>query len=43
MKELTNEYKELLSNFSKEYFDMIPVTEEHFRMIEVEYEDFLQD
>jgi hypothetical protein len=43
MKELTNEYKELLSNFSKEHFDMIPVTEEHFRMIEVEYENYLQD
>jgi len=36
MKELTKEYKELLTQFSIKEFDMIPVTDEHFRMIEEE-------
>ena len=42
MKELTKEYKELLTKFSIKNFDMIPVTNEHFRMIEVEYNNILQ-
>jgi hypothetical protein len=39
MKELTKEYKKLLTKFSIKEFDMIPVTNEHFRMIEVEYKN----
>ena len=41
MKELTKEYQELLTKFSIKEFDMIPVTNEHFRMIEVEYNSYL--
>lgn len=39
MKELTKEYKELLTKFSIKEFDMIPITNDHFRMIEVEYKN----
>ena len=35
--------KDILTRFSKTVFDMIPVTEEQFKMIEVEYESYLQD
>lgn len=39
MKELTKEYKELLTKFSIKEFDMIPITNNHFRIIEVEYKN----
>ena len=42
MKELTKEYKELLTKFSIKEFDMIPITNDHFRMIEVEYKDAIR-
>jgi hypothetical protein len=41
MTKLTNFEKELLVEFSKLHFDMIPVTDEHFEMIKDEYDHYM--
>jgi len=41
MKELTNLEKQILIEFSKLQFDMIPVTDEHFEMIKEEYDHYM--
>ncbi len=40
MKELTNFEKEMLVEFSKLQFDMIPETDEQFEMIQEEYDHY---
>lgn len=40
MKELTNFEKEMLVEFSRVTFDMIPETEEEFEMIKEEYDHY---